>query len=258
MIKILTSDLGNYRSENGIKVALPINNDNGLIDQIKCSLNSTYRVIFIASDYEHNPKTNEYAMLFFDSLRLSGLDFEQQIIIDSEYIKKPEYVYDWIKDADLVFLCGGSTYKQHLFFEKIKLKEALSNYDGIIMGQSAGSINMSTSVFNSPEKAENYEPIFFDGLDLTDINVEPHFVKDISDFNDDEFFKYNTILEESYYRPIYGQCDGSHIYINEFNRTIICGETYLIEDGKISKICDKGKVLRNDELLKKYTKNMKP
>ena len=256
MIKILTSNLGNYRTENGIKVALPINNDNGLVDQIKCSLNSTYRVVYIASDYEYNTKTNEYAMLFFNSLRLSGIDFMQQIIIDSEYIKKPEYVFDWIRKADLVFLCGGNTYKQHLFFEKIKLKEALKDYSGIIIGQSAGSINMANSVFNSPEKKENYEPIFFDGLDLTDINVEPHFVKDISDFNDDEIFKYNSILEESYYRLIYGQCDGSHIYINEFNRIIICGETYLIKDGNISKICDKGKVLRNDEVIKKYIKKM--
>ena len=37
------------------------------------------------------------------------------------------------------------------FFKDIKLKELLESYQGIIVGQSAGSINLASNVYNSPE-----------------------------------------------------------------------------------------------------------
>ena len=47
------------------------------------------------------------------------------------------------------------TYKQHEFFIEINLKELLKNYQGLVIGQSAGALNMADKVFNSPEEQEN-------------------------------------------------------------------------------------------------------
>ena len=33
---------------------------------------------------------------------------------------------------------------------------------------------MAKDVFNSPEQGEDSEPIYFEGLGLTEINIEPH------------------------------------------------------------------------------------
>ena len=97
---------------------------------------------------------------------------------------------------------------------------------------------MADSVFNSPEEKENSEPIYFNGLGLTNINIEPHFIFDTKGFNEFELYQRNKIIEESYKRKIYGQCDGSHILIDENGNEIIYGETYLIENGNVIKICD--------------------
>lgn len=56
---------------------------------------------------------------------------------------------------------------------------------------------MADDVFNSPEKMENSEPVFFKGLGLTNINIEPHFMLDDSNFDESEKYQQNAILSES-------------------------------------------------------------
>lgn len=41
----------------------------------------------------------------------------------------------------------------------------MQDFDGIIIGQSAGSINMAASIYNSPEEGDLSEPIYFEVLD---------------------------------------------------------------------------------------------
>ena len=142
---------------------------------------------------------------------------------------------EFVDKANLIFLSGGNTFLQSEFFKEINLKALLENYNGIVVGQSAGSINMAKDVFNSPEQSENSDPIYFEGLGLTKMNIEPHWKNDISAFDEDEKYQRNYILEESEKRAIYGLCDGSYILINN-DEVKIYGETYLIKDRKISRI----------------------
>lgn len=94
---------------------------------------------------------------------------------------------------------------------------------------------MSKDVFNSPEQGEDSEPIYFEGLGLTEINIEPHWKTDTSEFDENEKYQRNYILNESQKRDIYALCDGSYVLISNEGEKIF-GETYLIKDGKISRI----------------------
>lgn len=236
MIRILTSDFKNYEKKDGIKITHPMSNENGIVDQLKESLKANKKVVFVSSDLNSTPDSVEsYARIFFDSMKMVDILFEQYCILDGTKVSKAT---EYIENADLVFLCGGDTYNQHLFFEKIGLKELLSTYSGIVMGQSAGAINMAEHCFNSPEELEESEPIFFDGLGLTNINIEPHFVYGVSNFNENEKYQRNSIINESYNRIIYGQCNGSHIFIDENDIATVYGETYVIMNGSVKKICD--------------------
>lgn len=236
MIRILTSDFKNYEKKDGIKITRPMSNENGLVDQLKNALKRNKKVVFVSSDINSTPDSVEsYARIFFDSMKMVGITFEEYCILDGTKVNKAK---EYIENADLVFLCGGDAYNQHLLFEKINLKLLLSTYFGIVMGQSAGAINMAEHCFNSPEKLEGSEPVFFEGLGLTNINIEPHFVYDTSRFNENEKYQRKVIIDESYNRPIYGQCNGSHVFIDENNIVTIYGETYLIINGNIEKICE--------------------
>ena len=241
MIKILASDFGNYEEVNGEKNIHPISNENGIVDQLKESLKDTNKVVFISSDISSMPESvSPYAKIFFDSMKMVNIMFNEYLIIEGTNYKKAS---EYIEGADLVFLCGGDKYNQHKFFLKMSLKQILCNYSGVVIGQSAGALNMAVNVFNSPEEKEESEPIFYEGLGLTDINIEPHFKLDDASFNDKERYQRDAIIKESYNRVIYGQCDGSHIFINEKNMATIYGRTYLISNGKIEKICDNHKSL---------------
>ena len=241
MIKILASDFGNYEKVNGEKIIHPISNENGIVDQLRESLKDKNKVVFISSDISSTPESvSPYAKIFFDSMKMVNIIFNEYLIIEgTNYEKASEY----IGGADLVFLCGGDTYNQHKLFLKMNLKQILCHFSGVVIGQSAGALNMAVNVFNSPEEKEESEPIFYEGLGLTDINIEPHFKLDDASFNDKERYQRDVIIKESYNRVIYGQCDGSHIFINENNMATIYGRTYLISNGKIEKICDNHKSL---------------
>lgn len=61
------------------------------------------------------------------------------------------------------------------------------------------------------------------------VNIEPHFVYDASSFNENEKYQRNAIIEESYNRSIYGQCNGSHILIDENNIATIVKEKIVVD-----------------------------
>ena len=61
---------------------------------------------------------------------------------------------------------------------------------------------------------------------------------DTSKFDENQIYQREVIIKESFNRPIYGQCNGSHVFIDEDNTATIYGETYLVTNGNIEKICD--------------------
>ena len=237
MIKILMSDFKNYHKENGKKVANELDNSNGIVDQIKNSLNGNNTILFIASSPDDNEKIDLYTKLVFEGLKLSGISFNEYLVLCSS---TEDNAQEYIDKANLIFLSGGDTYIQNEFFKRIHLRERLENFNGLIIGQSAGAINMADDAFNSPEEMEDSEPVFFRGLGLTDINIEPHFILDDSNFDEPEKYQRNSILLESNNRKIYGQCNGSHILIDNDGTATIYGETYLISNGKITLVCENG------------------
>lgn len=229
----LTSDLNHYHKIDEEKIANEIDNKNGLVKQLKDSLKKNRTLLYIAADASDTKKVNLYANILFEALKLSNIEFENYYILDEE---SKNHVKEYVDMADFIFLSGGNTFLQNKFFNEINLKELLKDYSGVIMGQSAGSINLATDVFNSPENMENSDPIYLKGLGLIDINVEPHFRFDDKYFNEAQEYNRNYILNESKKRNIYGLYDGSHIKIDD--KTIVYGKSYLISNGEINLICN--------------------
>lgn len=237
MKKILVSNFKHYHKDNGVKIANAFDNSNGIIDDIKKSLNKTNTIVFIPSDPENEDMVELYSSLLFEGLKLSGIIFDNYLILDMNNISNAE---EYIKKADMIFLSGGSPYSQCEYFKSFNLKELISSFEGLVVGQSAGAINMANDAYNSPTDMEESEPIYLEGLGIVDFNLEPHFVYDSSNFDEAELYQRDSILKESYKRVIYGQCDGSHVYVDDNDYVTICGETYLIKNGEITLVCNDG------------------
>ena len=112
----LTSDLGCSEKINGVRYCRPIDNRNGIIDQIKFNLDDEGTFIFFASSPNNYEKTDNYAKNTFESFNKSGFNFKELIIVDNRY--NGDLNKD-IKKSSLVFLTGGNTEIEMKFFDKI-------------------------------------------------------------------------------------------------------------------------------------------
>lgn len=247
---LFTSDTKHYHKKEGRKIPNEIDNTNGITDQLKQLIQENNAILYIASSPDDSEKVDDYASLIFNGLKLSGITFSDYLILDN---RTKDKTVEYIKRANVIFLSGGDTYIQNEFFKQIHLKKLLQDFDGVIIGQSAGSINMAEYVYNSPEEKELSEPIYFEGLGLSNINIEPHFILDTTGFDELQMYQRNHLLEESKRRPIYALCDGSHILETEDSITVY-GNAFLVKDGTIIQICNNKDKFNIDIENKKLSK----
>ncbi len=222
-----------YHKENGKKIAYSINNDHHIVDQLKESLNKADSLLFICSNPDSFQTNDEYARLLFEACLLSSISFKEYHILDT---RTSSLAKNYINQADLIFLSGGDPYIQNEYFKKIGLKALLEDYDGLIMGQSAGSINLADDVFNTPEYGPSSDPktIYYHGLGLGTINIEPHFILDTGKFDENSLFQREQLIKESNHRIIYCVTDGSHI-VETRDAIQYYGDIYLLQSGVFKK-----------------------
>lgn len=227
----LTSDIGAQRKINGQKIICPTDNTYGLVDQIKSVLKFG-NFVFIASSPDAHEINEAYAVNVAKSLKMAGVVFEKEIVVDD---RNAGEIAEILKNASFVFLAGGYPPSQIDFIKKFGIDKALQNFDGIILGQSAGAMNLSKLVYNYPEEIEEINDAkFWEGIGLADITIIPHFdleegnqgVEGIDLMND-------YFLPDSKICKLYGVPNGSHVWI-QGKKTEFYGKNYLIKNGKIS------------------------
>lgn len=243
MVIYLLSNLGaskKFKNLDGTisRKACVMDDRNNLIKNLKLDVKEGLKVAFLASNPNSYDTTQAHAFFTKRSFDMSGFNVDSFKVIDGRNYNEAK---DIIKESNLVFLTGGHVPTQNAFFKKINLAEILKNYDGIIMGQSAGSMNMANIVYCPPEDDEEVVnkdfKRYFSGLGLTDININPHF-NDLKNAKVGELrLTEDIILKDSYQRPSFMLPDGSYVRIKQ-NKATFMGEAYLNKDGQIKKICD--------------------
>ena len=238
---ILTSYIDLYdKDEDGNRIAKNFGNNNKILDNIKKYVKKQENFLFVASNEFDNEATDVYANVTFESFNMT-LPFENYYILDS---RTEDIADELIQKADLIFLCGGHVPTQNKFFNNINLKEKIKSTNALIIGGSAGAMNMADTVYCPPElEGEAIDPKFnkvYKGLGLTNINVFPHY-DELKDYPVDEIHVIKEIvIPDSFKYDIYAINNGSYILIDDKN--YLYGEAYLIKDGKIEKINENDKI----------------
>lgn len=104
----------------------------------------------------------------------------------------------------MLILAGGHVPTQNKFFERIRLKEHINNFDGILIGISAGTMNCAEVVYAQPELEgesidKKYER-FLSGLGITNFMILPHY-QDIKD----DILDGQHLFEDITYPDSYGR-----------------------------------------------------
>ncbi|MBR6090366.1 MAG: hypothetical protein IKP86_10560 [Anaerolineaceae bacterium] len=119
----------------------------------------------------------------------------------------------------------------------------MKNFDGTVLGISAGSMNAASIVYAQPEEEgeaadPNYRR-FLKGLGLTNVMLLPHYQDTKDRILDGKKLFEEVTYPDSFGRQFIAICDGSYLYADGIAERI-CGEAYLIQNGTIRKICDEG------------------
>ena len=227
---ILTSDIMSNDKRQ-------LNSLNGFVDKIHEYVDDI-NCLYIPSDPYRKILTNTISSHHKRAFKKSGFTVKSWDVFS---LFQKNKLNKLISNANLIILAGGHVPTQNKFFHRIHLKKYIKDYNGLVIGISAGSMNGAEEVYAQPEnfgevKSTQYRR-FLKGLGIVDISVLPHYKEIKHQRIDNQRIMEDVTLPDSYGKKFYAIEDGAYIIPNE-NK--IYGNCYVIKDGKIKKVCNTG------------------
>lgn len=242
MKAMLASALGATRKVNGTKVPSVIIQRNGFLDKLKMIWAQNAKVLIVCGDPSNFKKNDNLCNDLRESFGMSGLSVSSVDVCDD---RNKEIIAN-LDNIDVIILTGGHVPTQNKFMKEIQLREHLSNYNGIVVAWSAGSINCADIVYAGPEfEGEAIDPNYqrwITGLGITNVNIFPHFQKLKDDYLDGMRLIEDITFVDSIGHEILALNDGSYVMISD-GQTTLYGEAYLIKDRKQTQICKEGEYI---------------
>jgi len=215
---------------------------NGLIARLKQALPPYCRCLYICSSPDRRDLNCTFGADVFQIFAQEGMAFSHYAVLDGDNFYEAKKL---VEESDLIVLAGGHVPTQNAFFHKIKLPELLQGYDGVVLGISAGSMNMAETVYAQPEEPGESAPDyrrFIPGLGISDLNILPHLQK-VRDYTVDGLRLFEDItFPDSMGRVFFALPDGSYIYQDE-EKQLLCGEGYSVCDGIMTQLTENGEIL---------------
>ena len=235
----LTSNIGGSKKENGKRISTFLRPDNGFIDSLKALWKEKANILIMGGDADSSEINDSIKNMFEAAFPMSGLSIGEMVVCDG---RNPD-VLQKMADFDVLILAGGHVPTQNIFFKKIKLKEKLEKYEGILIGISAGAMNCAKIVYAQPEMEgesidANYRR-FIPGLGITKHMILPHYQSIKDDILDGKRLFEDITYADSHGQEFYALVDGSYVAIED-GESKLFGEAYLIKDGEIEQICENG------------------
>lgn len=194
--------------------------------------------MIIAGDPYHDSLNDEMSDTFFKCFKRLGIVFSECRLIDH---RDSTITKEDIENSSLIMLAGGHVPTQNAFFQQLQLKSLLKDYQGVILGVSAGSMNAATCVYSQPEcegeALDPHYPRWMEGLGLCDINILPHYQMFKGGMLDGMKIYEEIVAGDSMGHCFYLLKDGSYVHIKNDTYTLY-SEVYQMKDGEMKLICE--------------------
>lgn len=174
-------------------------------------------------------KVSGYANIDVSWFKEIGINLNGITVLNDTMTK--EEMFRSIENADIIFLMGGDTLKQNDFLMKNDLKPIIKTFKKVVIGISAGAINLSNISLCSKDEEDGVEKtITYEGIGRINYTIEPHF--DI----DNKIFLQNELYPLSEKMTIYGLPNNTGVRIIDSNFEILYGDFYKISNNEVEKI----------------------
>lgn len=158
-------------------------------EKLRQDIKDTKSIVYIPGGISKIEKAREkYIPIFNNAFKKIGIEFDMVYLITSDMNSSD--VKGIVKNASFVMLMGGCPYQQKELCEELDLIDTLKEYDGVLLGMSAGAMFMSKNIIIVPCSLEYPEFRVEPGLNLANISIYPH-----NNFNGDKFPE-KIILDE--------------------------------------------------------------
>ena len=128
-------------------------------------------IAFVSSVPNNYERTDEQVDRYTNIFSKIGIVFNSVFSLDGRNTMKE--AKNIIKNSDIVFLMGGSPELQMKFINEYELVESIQSTK-IVIGVSAGSMNQGSRIVYKDD-FDNYLLKDYKGLNLTNINIFPHY-----------------------------------------------------------------------------------
>lgn len=195
-----------------------------IINKLKEEVRNDFTFCFVAANFKEIEKNKERCQKILDMFSEKNVKFSTAFIVDDSVSKVEAKKY--ITESNVVFLMGGDTLMQIKCIKENELIESMQSSNAIFIGMSAGSINMAKNVVLTKDVEDDIpETTCYEGIGLTNINVEPH-----CDFENIEHW--NDLLDASKLSEIICMEDNCSILVRDGKKEFY-GNYCVIKDGKI-------------------------
>ena len=191
------------------------------------------RCLMITAAPDSFAQNDEMTSFFAGAVERSGLSTECFDLWDDRIT---DFSRETLHSYDVIFLGGGHVPTQNAFFHRINLRENIQNFEGIIIGISAGSMNSADVVYAQPELPgesvdEDYQR-FLQGLNLTKTMILPHYQMVKDSWLDGKRLYEDITYPDSAGREFLILPDGSYLMSIDGEETI-WGESWILKDKKM-------------------------
>ena len=224
-----------------------LNPQNEFVDRLRAVLPPNPQALFVCSDPDDHDMTCHFGADTAGAFSEAGIAFSGYQVLDGYNAEDAEML---VHSSDIVFFAGGHVPTQNAFFRDIHLREIMEGYDGVVLGISAGSMNLAEEVYVQPEEEGESAPEFerfAPGLALTDVNILPHYQKVKNNILDGLRLYEDITFADSMGHTFFALPDGSYIYQDEDGQ-LLCGKAYRVQNGIMELLTLDGEVLDLEEL----------
>ena len=203
-----------------------------IIESIKESLYKENRLIlFCPSSTEYYEGQMEWEQGFIKELEKYGIYFDDYVSLKAE--EDSFYWQQKVKEASLIYLHGGNPLIQKQLYEDKGIYHLLKDFEGLLLGASAGAMNMSSFITLTPTNEEYQEMVIEKALGLSQYSIYPHLqIEEVIYrymMTGDGLVDLLDLIELSKKTPLMLLADGQFIVDDKF----IGSPKYYIEDGII-------------------------
>ena len=188
---------------------------NDVSEYFKKDMKECKSITFIPGSFEDLDKVKRYVSTDVEWFKEIGIDLEEVNILDDN--TEEDVMIDNIKNADII--------------ERYKLKKMIKEANGIVIGVSAGAINLGgiSLCSRDPDDGVN-ETITYRGIERIDYTIEPHFDLNNLDLLNNELYPISNNIK------IYGLPNDTGVRITNADYDIIKGDFYLIYKNGVEKL----------------------